>query len=165
MNDFITQIKPHIIEAGDISHAFRNFLKEVSFFTSWNYGEVWLPDHNKNQLQFLTSYDRGHVLEKYKKFTSVCKFAKGVGLIGRVWKNNKPVWINDISSDNDFLRLEVAQNAGFHSAFAFSLKLDKDNISVIAFFMKKKQTEDEKKSEIIAASAEEIGKIISKYFQ
>jgi hypothetical protein len=165
MNLSVKKITSHIASSDNLDAALKEILKEICLYTGWQYGEIWLPDKKHSQLKFSSSYDGGKkIFEHYKKFASICKFAKGVGLVGKVWNSKEAIWFKDILSDKSFLRVDAAQKAGFNSAFAFPVHIKNDTDIVCAFFLNKKNSGDDVKAAEIVKASGEIGKSLKENF-
>src|SRR6185503_532709 len=61
-------------------------------------------------------------------------FERGVGLPGRVWTTREPVWIPDVTADENFPRSAVAARVGLHAAFALPIMQGRRVQGVMEFF-------------------------------
>jgi hypothetical protein len=120
-------------------------VKEVCINAGWEYGEAWLPDKDNRQMHFYTSWDNGNSrLENYKRFSKLCKFGRGIGLIGKVWEIKSVHIIADLSSEKLFLRDDAARNSGLTSGYGIPLYINGSFTAVTAFFTFSSKKEDEK---------------------
>ncbi len=97
------------------------------------YGEIWRPDIN-NEFMIWSGFWRkteDH-FEKFSKFSSIHKFAKGVGLIGKAWEQKTMLLMEDVSKSNDFLRPEITSISELNMAISIPI-LNHDKCS--AFFV------------------------------
>ena len=97
-------------------------LKEVCNFQGWRVGHIYELDEKINQLVPTDIWHFSEINKKskaFKEITMATPFAKGVGLPGRVWEENKPLWIEDVNLDLNFLRAKHAKDIGVNGALAF----------------------------------------------
>jgi hypothetical protein len=124
-----------------------------------------MPDKSNQQLKFFAHYDSGKKnFDSYKKFAAICKFAKGVGLVGKVWASKKPLWLDDLSTEKNFLRLDAARKAGFDSAAAFAVHIKDDVDMVFAFFFLIMENDKERITKEISSLNENLGKYFNQNF-
>jgi hypothetical protein len=107
-----------ISESATLETALQVALQQVCEATGWKYGELgWLT-----QLKLGCNVVRlGTVilsLSNFRILSQKMQFTSGVGLPGRVWANQKPEWIQDVSQEaaTSFLRTEIALEAGLKQA-------------------------------------------------
>ena len=55
----------------------------------------------------------------FEEITMSTSFGFGEGLPGRVWEDNKPHWIEDVTVDPNFPRAKHAKNIGVRCGLAF----------------------------------------------
>ena len=60
-------------------------------------------------------------------------FAEGIGLPGRVLKSGNAAWIEDVTTDPNFPRAQLAKDIGVRGAFAFPV-IDTDGVSYVLEF-------------------------------
>jgi len=136
-------------------------VKKFCEFNDWSYGELWFPTKDEKFMVW-AGYWTGNqnYFEKVSKFSSVHKFGKGIGLIGRAWEQKKSLWIDDIFTDNNFLRTEVAVQSGLTSAVGIPVLNKEKVLCILCFFMNKLTDEDKDKAGEIFKHSSEIGKIL-----
>ena len=157
----IEKIKKRILQEDNSEKIYTIILNEICTTSSLPFGEVWLPDENKVYLKNFVVWDDGNYrLEKFKNFTSLCKFAKGIGLIGKVWQNKKPMWMDDLTSAPDFLRNETAVKCGLKAGFAVPVINGNEVTSVLAFFVSESRMKNKELSDRIFMLASLIGELL-----
>ncbi len=155
----ITQI---LSEAENLQEAVSECIHRICTGLKWDYGAIWLVNHEKNKLSYLSSWHLDN--EKYEIFLKKRKqfvFVPGTGLIGRVWMTRKPYWSADIVNDPHFVHAEGAKNANLHSGFCFPMILENDVFGIMEFFSEEIDSPDENLLQMMAA----IGPQISQYIQ
>jgi signal transduction histidine kinase len=96
-------------------------------------------------------------------FIETCRqlsFAPGVSLPGRVWKECRPIWINDISAEANFERRDLAASAGLHSAIAFPVQSGGTFFGIFEFFAQHVTNPDPALTNMLTAIGSEIGQFI-----
>ncbi|HYY21189.1 MAG TPA: SpoIIE family protein phosphatase [Thermoleophilaceae bacterium] len=59
---------------------------------------------------------------------------RGVGLPGRAWELGRPVWLADVTQEENFPRVEAARRTGLRAAIAFPALADGEVLAVFEFF-------------------------------
>ena len=116
-------------------------LSEICNLTNFPYGEIWLPNDDKDLLELSSHY---HVvsgnhqddLELFHECSQEFILSKGEGLPGRVWLNQKPEWILDVSAESEgyFLRNRIAGVCGVKTGFAIPVIVKQKVLMIMAFF-------------------------------
>ena len=110
-------------------------LSAISRHLGWQAGSLWLVDADESSLRCAATW--AEAPEKTMAFAEVSRalrFARGVGLPGRVWELEAPAWIEDITSDPNFPRAAAARSSDLHSAFGFPIRRRHTFIGVVEFF-------------------------------
>lgn len=148
----------------DLKQAVNFLIKNICSMASWNYGEAWVSDEQKHQMTWLTYWGVSKdFFERFTKLSALCKFGKSVGLIGRVWERKEPLWINDLKSDFNFLRTEIAEAIGFSSAVGIPVLQDEKVVIILTFFISSVKSEDVVFSNILFSHSRMIGEKLHKY--
>jgi signal transduction histidine kinase/CheY-like chemotaxis protein len=85
------------------------------------------------------------------------KFAKGIGLPGRIWTSGEPAWIANVLEDNNFPRAPVAITAGLRGAFGFPILLGREVIGIVEFFSREIRQPDPELLQMVASIGGQIG--------
>jgi len=91
--------------------------------------EVWTPD---GDLLRLTDGEYGK-LSVFADISRNASFAKGEGLPGRAWTEERPIILNDLN-DQSFVRSEAATEAGLTSAVAIPVFAAEELRAVLVLF-------------------------------
>ena len=145
-----------------------NFNSGVLFLTKmictsndWPYGEIWHPDANNEFMVWTGLCSRNDdYFEKFSKFSSLHKFAKGIGLIGKTWEQKKLLWLENVSVEGNFLRSSLAPVKGLNSAISFPILKNEDVICVLCFFLNKISLTDKQNAEFFFTHSGMIGEIL-----
>ena len=101
-------------------------------------------------------------LEKFAVDSRHFEFPVGEGLPGRVWRQNAPVWIENLSGGNDLSRRLLAERAGMRSAFAFPITLGEKFLGAFCFFCENQGPQDKALIRMFTAVGSNIGQFIER---
>jgi len=106
----------------------------------WEYGEIWMPDHDEHVLtvglpHFLKPGVNKEKLQTFWQATQAYQFASGSGIPGRAWSSQSASWTVDVQqlSQSEFLRLEHATYADIHGIVTIPIIDDEDVLAVMVF--------------------------------
>ena len=146
--------------AGSLSlkEAGARIIEVIAGIGDWIAGSIWLEDKAEGSLQCATTWhlDRPD-LEKFSQATQEMVLAAGTGLPGRVIASKKPIWIGDVSQDNDFARAAAAEAAGLRGAFAFPLRTEGEVHGVLELFSAETVVPDADLVSLVGALGSQIG--------
>ncbi|MBI2606689.1 MAG: PAS domain S-box protein [Deltaproteobacteria bacterium] len=98
-------------------------LEALCMTMGYKLGEHWAVDQADPETLRLQCV--WHVPEldasEFLRISQDMTFRREVGIPGRIWANAQALWIKDIATCPEYLRREVARNAGFHSAIGFPI--------------------------------------------
>lgn len=153
---FLHSVTQAIFESVDFHSALKVALKEICTATGWDIGEAWIPSADGSVLECSPAWYGKESLETFHDASEALTFAPGVGLPGRVWQLKQAQWRRDIASESDenFFRLQLAQQAGLKSGLGIPLFTTTGVLAVLVFYMFESQDEDERLTELISASTE-----------
>ncbi len=123
-----------LAESPEVCLALERILATVGRTLTWEFGCVWLPDAERQQLRNVATWQPTLKAPKFEQVSRDRTFERGIGLPGRVWASLKPEWIHDVSQDDNFPRAPIAAEEGLRSAFAFPIVFNQDFRGVIEFF-------------------------------
>src|SRR2546425_456295 len=94
-----------LAESATLSDAAPRILQTVCETLAWEFGALWKIDRQANVLTCVESWHTGTVdLREFDAGTRRMKYARGVGLPGMVWADQKPVWLSGVRSGAQFPR-------------------------------------------------------------
>ncbi len=124
-------------EASSADHALQYVVERICAFKGWPVGHVYLVSPTQHDLLIPTSifhFDDPGRFEAFRAVTLDTSFRKGEGLPGRVMAKQVPLWIEDVSNDDNFPRARLVEEIGISSGFAFPLLMGDRVIGVLEFF-------------------------------
>lgn len=129
------QVAEVLVGAAGLDDAIAGILRPVCRALGWDEGLLWVVDDATQRLQCHSIWTAsGASSEQYGTASRELTFQCGVGLPGRVWAESKPVWISDVTRDQNFPRAALAAQVGFHTAAAFPVRLSGQVHAVLEFF-------------------------------
>jgi signal transduction histidine kinase/integral membrane sensor domain MASE1/CheY-like chemotaxis protein len=155
-----------LAESPALTDALPRILQRICKTFAWEVGAMWAVNADETALCCLKVWPSLGPSEapggsKFESMSLAQKFAPGIGLPGRVWKDLKPVWIPDVGKDDNFPRAAAASAEGLHAAFAFPILSGKRFLGVMEFFSHEIREPDE----VLLATFVGIGSQIGQFLQ
>nr|MDQ3072536.1 PAS domain S-box protein [Bacteroidota bacterium] len=151
-----------ITSSEDIDTALSIVLKRIVEATEWTAADAWFLDERTGKMKFRTMYaeiDETH----FRPFMEVSQgmlFSKGEGLPGKSWQIKNTVWVTYIELEEDFPRKKEALDAGIRSGVAVPIPLNNEVIAVLCFYVDEVWEENKKFTELIVATAGQLGLLL-----
>ncbi len=178
----LLNISQVVSTAPDFETALASALRQVCQNTGWSYGELWMPNEAHSQIDCsqiyffderdLTPADIA-VFQAFRQQTEGLHLASGEGLPGKVWQQNQPQWIQNLSQENGFIRSDIAHRCGFTSAVGVPIENpftarslatgQADQILAVMLFMiptERVQQEDARLVKLITGVAAQLGTVL-----
>jgi PAS domain S-box-containing protein len=152
-------------EAVDIKDAFQPVLEEICSYTGWEIGHAYVISKDDPNLLEPTSVWRLKDHKHFKEFCDVSKeikFARGIGLPGRVLASRKPHWIVDVTKDKNFLRAKIAKAVNIKSGIAVPVMVGAKVVAVMTFFTTKALEPDQQFLDIMADVGTQLGRAVER---
>ena len=90
-----------VTEATDLDSGLGVALQKIGETTGWAFGQAWLP-HQDGLLHCSPRWYSGTSgLEPFRELSEHTTFPAGVGLPGRAWSCKEPVWVRDVTVDEN----------------------------------------------------------------
>src|SRR5262249_37369168 len=110
-------------------------VREICVSTGWPVGHVFARDDDGA----LSSAGVWHLddEERFRTLREVSereRFPLSRGLPGRVMASGRPLWIRDVTRDENFPRAQLAGDLGVHAAFGFPVLVRGEVYAVLEFF-------------------------------
>ena len=119
----------------------KSTLRKICELTNFSYGEIWLPKAENDFLELSSNYYvvSGNLQDDLRLFHECTQdfiLSKGEGLPGRVWLNQEPESILDVSAESEgyFLRNKIAGVCGVKTGFAIPVIVKEKVLMIMAFF-------------------------------
>ena len=124
-----------LAKASGLNAAISAILQPVCETLGWDEGLLWVVDESAQRLRCHSMWMiSGSASEHFGAASRELTFLRGVGLPGRVWADAKPMWVSDVTREQNFPRAALAEQAGFHTAATFPVRLADRVYAVLEFF-------------------------------
>ncbi len=152
-----------ITEADSVSAALKGVIRAVCEAQDWECGRYYRPDMQAGVLRFAEAWAKaGPEFDVYvERFRSIT-YAPGVGLLGRVWQSEQPIWVADLTRDNRVWQRSIPDDAGLHAAFTFPVVSEGKTIGVIAFNSREIREPDEHLLQATRVIGAQIGQFVQR---
>jgi signal transduction histidine kinase/integral membrane sensor domain MASE1/ActR/RegA family two-component response regulator len=156
----VTQI---LAESPAINIATQRILETIGTMLDWEVGDMWTPNTDAKEIRCLTVWHAQTAqVDAFEKATNELAFTQGIGLPGRVWECRQPVWVPDLTRDDNFLRGPLAVSSGLHSAFAFPIISSERFLGVMEFFSREIRKPDAALLAMFSSVGIQIGQFIER---
>ena len=135
-------------------------LGRICEFMGWAVGHVYWVDRDQQKLYSsgiwhgVDSRER----EDFRRATGEAQLLRGRGLAGRVLAAGEPVWIADVTRDDDCPRRASAGRSGLRAAFGFPVLIASDTAAVYEFFSLQPAPADE----VVLRAMAQIGSVLGR---
>ncbi|WP_375479115.1 PAS domain S-box protein, partial [uncultured Nostoc sp.] len=154
-----------ITRASDVNSALAVVLRLICHSIGWDFGEAWIPNEDGTVLEHsLGWYGEDSSLEEFCYQSQTVKFTLGVGLPGRVWQNQEPEWIEDVSKVTQpvFWRSPEAAKVGLKAGFGVPILAGNQVLAVLVFFKRSSVLVDRRLLLLVSAVAAQLGGLIER---
>ncbi|ODH00051.1 histidine kinase [Nostoc sp. KVJ20] len=154
-----------ITRGSNVNSALMVVLRLICHTIGWDFGEAWIPNEDRTVLEHsLGWYGEQSSLEEFCRQSQAVKFPLGVGLPGRVWQNQEPEWIEDVSKVTQpiFLRSRQAAKVGLKAGFGVPIVSGKQVLAVLVFFKRSSVLVDRRLLLLVSAVAAQLGGLIER---
>ncbi len=149
--------------APTVSEAIPWVLEAICSSIGWDVGGVWWEDAQGRNLRLLHHWsEAGTDVDAFMTAGRTLSFAPGEGLPGRVWEARKAFWVEDVRSDDNFLRRPFAAECGLRGGFAFPIVLGGRSVGVMEFYSRARRPFDGDFLHRIAPLGSHIGRLIER---
>jgi PAS domain S-box-containing protein len=150
-------------ESATLAEAAPQILKAVCQTLGWQHGELWGVDARSSALSCVETWrSPADEPSAFERMARQMKFARGVGLPGRVWAGGEPLWMAEVTKDPEFTRADCARKEGLRGGLAFPVLLKSEVLGVLAFFSCEAHAPDEELLQLFSAIGSQIGQFIER---
>jgi PAS domain S-box-containing protein len=150
-------------QSATVQEAAAGVLQAICENLGWDLGGFWFANNEGDRLDCLAQWHRAEVpLTQFTTASSTRALARGEGLPGRVWASRQPVWIPDLSRDENFPRVAQAGEHGLRSAFACPVIIGDRTLGVMEFFTQVTRETDADLLEMMSSVAANVGQFIER---
>jgi PAS domain S-box-containing protein len=152
-----------LAESPTLRQATPKILEALGERAGWNVGSIWNIEQTTQELVCVDVWhsDSARVPD-FSSVTRQSRLTTGVGLPGRVWSSREPVWIPDITTEDNFPRGSTAAAEGLHAAFGFPIKLGSNILGVVEFFSWEVRQPDDHFLRMVGHIGEQLGQFVER---
>lgn len=170
-------------ESNALKTSIQEILRVICQGLDWDIGELWtasqyLPSPGKEQganpvlrcVQIWSS--RAVNARNFKATTWQTTYTPSVGIPGRIWSMETPIWIRDIAEEGDGVPFYKGDNylgrthnaiaAGLHAAFGFPIADEKQTFGVMVFWSREIQAPDADLLQMMVSVGSQIAEFIKR---
>ncbi|MEA2699841.1 MAG: hypothetical protein QOI66_4112 [Myxococcales bacterium] len=129
----------------------------------WHVGELWEVDEAGTHLQCVEIWHVDQYLGgDYVKVRRAMKVGPDIGLPGRVWYRQLPLWVADLSQEENFPLAAFRTEASLRGAFAIPLRNGPKVIGVMAFYSQATRDPNDDHLSMISGLGGQIGQFMER---
>lgn len=167
-NAMLTILHETVLMAAEVEtfeEALEQCLRAICEFSGWPLGHIY--QRSTSGRDFLMSsgmwFVQNPVLFKsFREITEETNFPKGVGLPGRIWERGAPVWIDDVTQDDNFPRADVGPKLNVRCGFGFPVNIKGRVAAVLEFFNDEAFERDEPLLALLGSVGEQVGRVLER---
>jgi signal transduction histidine kinase/CheY-like chemotaxis protein/uncharacterized membrane protein affecting hemolysin expression len=152
-----------LAQADSMEEAMPEILEVICEGMGHEVAAIWKLDETTDILRCIHTWQRpGASAEEFLEASRKILLPASTGLPGRVWVNQQPVWIEDVTKDADFTRAEAAVACGLHCALAVPIYQNAELGGLLELFSGKVQKPDHDLLRLSVALGGQIGQFMSR---
>ncbi|MEO5969314.1 MAG: PAS domain S-box protein, partial [Bdellovibrionia bacterium] len=146
-----------------IKEAAPKILEAIGNNFKWDVGAFWEVNEATSTLHAIETWCSPAVqVPEFIKETFNLTLPEGQGLPGRVLFSGEPAWIENVTRDLNFPRIEIAAHENLHGAFAFPIFVEDKVLGVVEFFSRDIRPPDYELLETVASIGGNIGQFLER---
>src|SRR5207249_1032996 len=153
-----------LIAAKSFAEAAPQAIAAICQAEEWALGEVWLYDAAASVLRLDGTWHAPGLRDMHGIELASARLAirPGVGLVGRVWQRDTPVWIRDLREEEELGWAEYSERFGLRSAVGFPIRARSGVEAVAVLFSQAIREPDEPLLDLLADIGSRIGQIFER---
>ncbi len=152
-----------LTESEDLRSATPKIVQAVCELTGWEVGAIWDVDRSADELTCVEVWHIPNIdVAEFKAASKQTRFARGLGLAGRVWSSGEPAWISDVTQDSNFLRVTQALKEGLRTGVCFPIKFGADVLGVVECFSGQIREPDEACLQTLVTIGNQLGQFVER---
>jgi diguanylate cyclase (GGDEF)-like protein/PAS domain S-box-containing protein len=150
-------------EAANLEAAAATALDEVCSMTGWPIGHLYVVDEPGHvQPTAVWHLDDPERTAVFRRLTDATGMYKGEGLPGRVLESGRPMWIADVTWDDNFPRARLAADIGVRAGFGLPVVVGTEVVAVLEFYSPERQEPDEAILRVAADIGALLGRVVER---
>ena len=152
-----------VAEAHSLESGASDLLRGIAESLGWEFAALWLVEDDDSHLHCRATWTAaGLSLEEFRDASQAKSLSLNEGVPGTIWESGEPLWVEDVTLDDRFVRTEAAVTAGLHSALAFPILIGTETVGVIEAFTRELREPDADLLETLASLGRQIGQFVAR---
>jgi len=164
--EFLSQITTMANQAGSARELLASALEYISRFAGWSAAHAYIVGGQGATRRMWPSNiwysDPGLDISALKAETAGAIFDEGVGLPGQVWRSGEPVWLEDLTTSDNFPRHEGAVQSGMRAAFSVPVLVESEIAASLEFFGPNPTPQDAALLGLTAKAGTQLSRVIER---
>ena len=163
------QVLSATVQVAATTESFNDALQQcldiICDYVGWPVGHLYLPSSNDGGYIESTSVwhlNDPQAFQEFRRVTERTRFARGVGLPGRVLSSGEPEWIEDVQKVDNFLRVRMGEDIGVRGAFGFPVKIGDEPVAVLEFFSTEAVKANQHVLDVMGVVGSQIGRVLER---
>ena len=151
-------------EAHDIEEALTVCIEEICGHSNWTIGHAVLRPRDGDELRTTGIWHSvsDPAFAEFRAASERARFARGVGLPGRVLATGEPVWLVQVTRDDLPYRGEATEALGIQTAMAFPVLVGSEVVAVLEFFSTRDMAPDPRLLGAMANVGAVLGRVVER---
>jgi PAS domain S-box-containing protein len=149
-------------EADSLEQSAPRLLAAVGRPLGWEVGALWRVTPSGLRCAAGWYPTESGQLANFREATEKATLARGVGLPGRAWDREEPIWVADVLKESNFPRAEAAAEAGLRGGMALPIFAGGEVIGAADFFAREVRSLDEELVALLSAVGAQIGEFVER---
>jgi signal transduction histidine kinase len=150
-------------DASGVEDALLRAISCVCEYTGWPVGHVYLADPAGGlRPTGIWHLDQPERFETFRRVTEATWLAVGEGLPGRVLASGDPLWLPDVTVDENFPRARTSADIRVRGGFCFPILVGAEVVGVMEFFTDTIESPNLRLLELMGQIGTELGRAIER---
>ena len=147
-----------------LAEAIRGIIQVLCERLEFACGARWSLDEAQNRLRCIESWSvEDPAIKQFLETSGRATFIPGKsGLIREVLATGRSVWIADVTTRPDFLRAQLARDAGLRGAFALPVAVGERVLGAVEFFSREVREPDQWLLQIAMSGGRQMGQLMAR---
>ncbi len=152
-----------LTQAPDSDVAFEQLLPTLCTELDWDAATLWEPEGDSGRLRYAGTWTRhGQSVPALVADAADRRFRRGEGLPGLAWQRREPVVIEDIWSDERFVRTDAARTDVLRTGVAFPVLRGDTLLAVCELFSHEQRSVPVELLDVLAHAGRQIGQFLGR---
>jgi PAS domain S-box-containing protein len=143
--------------------AAERILEALCLSQGWDAALRWEVNLDKNQLEFCSAWSApGRSVSSLIKDSVAVKLGYGEEMAGRAWREGKPLWVANLSTEGFGDHAQAALNEGLVSGCAIPVRVGKSVLAVLEFYCHYSRRENRESMAAVETVASSLGQMLAR---